>query len=115
CIDADELAVDVDERTTAVPRVDGRICLDVHERTVGLCLPRDSADHAHGHGILETVWAAEREHELTLVKRVGVGDGEGRKPGYVNRKQSQIDLRSNPDQSRLHDARTGARRLEPPV
>lgn len=40
-IDSDHVSVHVDQRSATVPRIDGRVGLDVHHSLVGIGLPRD--------------------------------------------------------------------------
>ena len=67
-------ALGVDERTAAVAGIDGGVRLDVDHGVVGLQLPGDGADHAHGHRRVEAQRAAERHHDLAGPQRVRVAE-----------------------------------------
>ena len=75
-VDPDELPLGIHQRTTGVSRVDGRVRLDVDDWVIGIDLPGDRADHAHGHGVGEPRRTPEGERELALVQPIGVAEAE---------------------------------------
>src|SRR5205823_5444739 len=56
----------VDQRASGVSRVDGGVCLDVHQRRVGIGLPRDGGNHAHGDRISQSLRAPKGKDHLAL-------------------------------------------------
>jgi hypothetical protein len=66
-VDADDIAFAIDERAAAVAGIDGSIGLNVDERTVGVGLPRDGTDHAHGNGVLQALGTAHGEDQFALM------------------------------------------------
>ena len=63
-INAYDRAVHIDERTAAIPRVNRSIRLQVRNRFRGIGLARQSAQHAHGHRVLQAFRTADRKHQL---------------------------------------------------
>ena len=96
-VDPDQFAVDVDERTAAVPVIDRCVGLHVDERAVRIRLPRDRAHDAHRHGVLQPFGTAEREDQLALAHGVVVGERQGGQRVLVDLQQRQIDLARHAD------------------
>src|SRR5205814_10365252 len=75
-VHADDLAVDVAERTTRVSRIYGGVGLDVIGDTVTAIgeqfAPAFSADHAVGEGVIEFEWRPDGEGKLPNAYRIAV-------------------------------------------
>src|SRR5580765_2301296 len=65
-VDADKIAIDIDQRTAAVPRIDSGISLDIDHGIVGISLPSDRADHTHSDRIPKSFGTADGEHQFAL-------------------------------------------------
>ncbi len=64
CVDADQAAVSIDQRTAAAPRVDGRVGLEIDHRIVWSQLPCHGTHDAHGHGVLQSSGTPEGQDQL---------------------------------------------------
>src|SRR5207237_181661 len=75
-VHADNLAVDVAERTARIPRINRSIGLDVIGNAVTAVgeqfAPAFSADHAVGESIIELKWRADGEGKLPNAHRIAV-------------------------------------------
>src|SRR6185436_4199250 len=71
CVHADDSAIDIDERSSAVSWIDGSVGLNEDLRIVGTDLAANRADNAHAHRIVQTHRAAESEYQLALFQFVG--------------------------------------------
>ncbi len=91
-VDADDVSVHVDQRASAVARIDGRVGLDVDHRIVGLELSRDGADDAEAHRAVQPHRAAEGEHQLTRTDLLRVGEVERRQPLLRHLDDGEIGL-----------------------
>ena len=90
-VDADDVAVGVDERAAAVAGIDGGVGLDVDHRVVGIGLAEDGADEAHADGVFEAFGTAEGEDELAFLDFFVAADLESRKVGRFDFEDGEID------------------------
>ena len=79
-VDADQLALHVDERAAGVAGVDGRIGLD-EELVVADAHPGagECRDDAAGHRLAHAEGIADGEHEVTHLERIGIAQRQGGK------------------------------------
>ena len=103
-VDADELALYVDERSTAVAVVDWRVGLDVHHRRIRIGLPIGGADDAHRHRIAQPFRTAERKDQFPLPNAAGRRQRQRRQSGHVDLQQREIDLTRDADDFRVDGA-----------
>src|SRR5665213_3143288 len=76
-VDADEMAVEVDQRATRIAWIDCRVRLDVGaERAEAEAGARQGGDDARGHRLADAERVADSEHQVADLKRVTVGDFE---------------------------------------
>src|SRR6185503_7452861 len=73
-VDANDVSIHVDERASAVARIDRRVGLDVDHRIIGLELSGHGADDTEAHRAVQPHRAAEGEHELTRTDILGVSE-----------------------------------------
>ena len=101
-VDADDLTASVDERSAAVPEVDGGVGLDVIVQARVEELAADEADHADGHRVHVPERVADGAHPLAHTELVGVPE----------RRLRQIAAARNPHQRHV-DGRIAADDLRP--
>src|SRR5579863_8669532 len=65
-VDSHEIAVCIHQRTAAIARIDGSVCLNVDKRTIRIGLTRHRAHHPHRHRIAQPFWTAESKHHFAL-------------------------------------------------
>ena len=65
-VDADEIAIDIYQRTATVSRIDGRISLDIDHGIVWIGLPGDRTDHTHSDRIPQSFGTPNREYQFAL-------------------------------------------------
>ena len=65
-VDADNVAVDVDERSSGIAGIDGRVCLDIDHRRIRIDLARHGRNYAEGDRVAQTFRTAEGENDLSL-------------------------------------------------
>ena len=112
-IQADELAVDIDQRAAAVARIDRRVRLNEHARAVGIDLSCRRAHHAHRHRIAQTFRAPEREHQLALTDLIVIRESERRQSCRVDFQERKVDVLCDADNRRRNRAPgTGCQRLK---
>ncbi len=99
-VDADQPAAEIDERTAAAPRVDRRIGLHPDHRRLRLELACDGADNPQRDRVGEPERAAECQHELTGLQRLGVGERHGRQLVALDLDDREIGLEVDPDDLR---------------
>src|ERR1700722_6317908 len=61
-IDADDATAGACPHPAAIAGVDGRVCLNVNRRTVGIWLPGDGTYDPHAHRVIETQRTAEGQY-----------------------------------------------------
>ena len=105
------MPVDIDQRASAVARIDGSVGLYVDIRLRGIDLPPGGADHAHADRILQTHGAAESEDHLPLLQIVGIGQLKGGQIAGVNFQDSEVGQAIHAYQLRFHGAVHGSLRL----
>src|SRR4051812_3004888 len=76
-VDSDDFAVEVDQRSAAVTRVDGRIGLDVVLAFALADAPSLGADDAGRDRHVESEWTADCEHPVTDLHLIAVSHGNG--------------------------------------
>ena len=109
-VDAENRAVHIDQRASAVAGIDGSIGLQVSERLGGIGLAGECADHAHGDRILQPFGTADGEHELPDMRALAE-QRKGRQIGLVNFEQREIGVFMLADESRLENAALPDRHL----
>src|SRR5713226_9594546 len=67
-VDSHDLAVDVDQRSARVSRVDRGVGLNIDEGRVGVDLTGGGTDHAHADAVAQPFGAAEGEDQLALAQ-----------------------------------------------
>jgi len=97
-VDANEVAVGVDEGSAAVAGIDGGVGLEVDHGVIGPDLTGDGADDAHGDRIFEAEGAAEGEDDLALADFVGIAEGEGGELGTGDFKDGDIGFAVESDE-----------------
>jgi hypothetical protein len=65
-VNSHQIAVRIHQRATAVAWIDGRVRLDIDERTIRIGLARHRAHHAHGHRIAQPFRTPESKHHFAL-------------------------------------------------
>ncbi len=103
-VDADDRAVHVDERASAVAGVDGSVGLKISERLGRIGLAGQRADYTHGDGILQSFGAADGEDELTDAGSLLADERERGEIGLVNFEQSEIGVFVLADEFGFEDA-----------
>jgi hypothetical protein len=94
--DADHTAGTVHQRTAAVARIERGIGLDdVLDQAAGHAAERatQGADHARGDGRLEPEWVADRDHQLTYPKPLGMAEGRRRQAAAGKAQEREIGTR----------------------
>src|SRR5581483_5456117 len=76
-VDADDLAVEIEQRTTGVAAIDRGVGLDVIIIRPRIDIAVTGRDDAGGHGAAETKRVADRDHPLAEPQRVGVAELHG--------------------------------------
>src|SRR5450432_69332 len=66
-VDADHVAIYVNERAAAVAWIDGSVSLDEHHRKFGIRLPVHRADYSHGNRITKAFRISQCKRDLALV------------------------------------------------
>ena len=81
-IDSYQFTFDAQQRAATVSGINGCIGLDIKHRIIRMRLPADGADDSDRHRIVETLGAADSQHNLPLTgtPRVLV-ESDGRQPG----------------------------------
>ena len=74
CVDPDDPAAQIDQRSAAIARVDRRVGLHVNHRRLAIELPRDRAHDAERHRVVESERAAKLQDELTSAQIVGIAE-----------------------------------------
>ena len=109
-VDADYLAIEIDERPAARPRIDGRVgleeVLDADGRAKAhlAVLP---ADDSMRHRLVEPEWRPESQHPLTDAHFIAVSEKGGRQRVVGQPEHGDIGLRVRPDARRLEDSAIG--------
>ena len=97
-IDADELAIGVDEGTPGVTWIDGRVGLDeILEGIEADMAAAGGADDAHGDGLTDTEGIADGEHHVAHPGPAGLVDGNRREVGQLYLEHRQIGVRIRPE------------------
>src|SRR2546422_2003299 len=96
-VDTDNLPSGVDQRTTAIPRVDGGVGLNE-------VVVRPTADHSTGRAydpggdrLLEAERVADSHHRLADLERIRIPDGDDREPSGLDLQKGQVCLGIAPD------------------
>ena len=110
-IDPDHRAVHIHERTAAVSRIDRRIGLDISNRLGRIGLPRQRADHTHGHRILQTFRTSNRKHQLPHPRTLLADQRQRRQIRVVDLQQRQIGFLVQAEEPRLENAPLALRHL----
>ena len=96
-VDADHVAVEVEQRPAGVPRVDGHVGLDErHVAFVGQRAP-GRADDARGDREVEAEGRADGQHPLADVQRLGVADRDGGQVRAVDLEHRHVRARVGAD------------------
>ncbi len=69
-VDAHDPAIGVDQRASAIARVDGRVGLDIADRIIRFELASDRAHDPETHRILKSQGIPQREYQLSLFQRI---------------------------------------------
>src|SRR3984957_12885295 len=106
-VDANDVAVGIYERTSAIAGVDGGVGLNVDEGTVGIGLARDRTHNSHGPGVLKPLGTAHGEDQLSLMPRAAAAERQGGKSGlirlHVDLQDSEIRLFMKADEPCIND------------
>jgi hypothetical protein len=92
-IHADDLASDIDQRSTGVAGIDGRVGLQIDHRSGAVELALRRADDAQGHSVFKAERAAEGQSKLADMHLIGVRQFERRQVGGLHLEQSKIGQR----------------------
>jgi len=103
-VQSDQLAIDVDERASAVAGIDRRVGLNIDGRLIRIGLTGDGAHHAHRDRIAQPFRTAEREHEFALADGVVVGQRDRPEARHVDLQQREVDVARGADDSRVDGA-----------
>src|SRR5229473_407123 len=68
CVDSHDFAVDVNQRSARVSRVDRGVGLNINEGRVGIDLAGGGTDHAHADAVAQPFGAAKGEDQLALAQ-----------------------------------------------
>src|SRR5262249_25304229 len=100
-VDTDHFAAKVDQRSTAVPRINR--CIGLNETAKEICPVRSPfrADDSVCHGFLKSKWIADCQNKISGLDHIGIGKFERLDARIVNLEHSEIDLSIRADQSRL--------------
>ncbi len=90
-VDADQVAIGVDQRSARVARVDGRVGLDeVLEGVDAQLVAPQSADDAAGHGLADTKGVADGQHRVAHLQGLGIAQGDGGQALQVDFEHGQV-------------------------
>ena len=92
--------MDIDQRATAVARIDRRVVLAVDHGRIVFELASHGADHAHADRVGEAEGAANGEDELPLEQLVRIGEGQGRQVLLVDLQHGQVGLEIDTEELR---------------
>ena len=96
------VVIGIDKRATTVAGTDGRVGLNVDERTIGIRLACDGADDAHGDGVAQTFGTSKSKNEFTLTGAgSGTLEGDGGKIVSIDFDDGEIDVASEADDAGL--------------
>lgn len=101
-VDADELALQIDQGTAGVARVNGRIGLyEILVTFYAETAAPQGADDSRGDGLVEAERIADRHHEVTNTELVRVARGDLRQVVGVDPDNGHVRVRVGPHQFRL--------------
>ena len=107
-IDADQIAVGVDERAAGIAEIDGGIGLDeILEGGEAKLAAAGGADDALRHGLAQAVGIADGQHDIAHPQRVGAAQRHDRQIADRQGENGEIGVRILSDDRRLGDAPVG--------
>lgn len=93
-IDADQVALAIDQRAAGVARIDGGIGLDeVLEGVDAKVRTAEGGDDAHGHRLADAERVADGEHDIADAQAVHLAEGDGRQFLGLDLQDGEIGFR----------------------
>ena len=107
-VDADQVALRVDERAAGIAEIDGGIGLNeiLESRESELTAARGAHD-ALRHGLADAVGIADREHDVADAQCIGAAHGHDGQLGDVQMQNGDVRVGILPDDGRVGDATVG--------
>ena len=107
-VDADQLAVGVDERAAGIAEIDGGVGLnEIFEIRDAEPAASGGADDALRHRLTQSKRIADREHDVAGAHLVGSAHRHHRRVGHVHAQDGQVRIGVGADDGRRRDATVG--------
>ena len=112
-VDAEQVAVDVDQRAARIAGVDRRVGLDeVLEDVDAERVAAERADDAGGHRLADAERIADRQHDVADLQPVGVAEGDHRQLVEVDLEDGDVRFGVAADRPRLGAAPVAEQHLD---
>src|SRR5512140_2862132 len=98
------MSIDIYQCSAAVAWVDWRVGLDEQHGTIRIWLASEGANDPKGHGILQSLRAADGKHKFSLARSTNVGQGEEGKVFGLDLDQCQVQVAVAANEMRVKDA-----------